>query len=93
MPAPTYPFLPFDRQLDGGFSAIADAFHEAANRLETETAGAKFLNAALPIAYLRRHAAELFLKSCIIVLHRALSLPFGAVPPTGRPHINRQGTW
>ena len=75
--APTYQFKPFSHHIDGGFGAMGDAFHEAASRLEESVDGKQFLNSSTPIAFLRRHATELFLKSCIIVLHRGLRVPFG----------------
>lgn len=79
--APTYQYKPFPEHIDGGFGAIGDAFHEAASRLERHVGEAPFLNSSLPLAYLYRHAAELFLKSCIVVLHRALQVPFGGKHP------------
>ena len=75
--APTYQYKPFGQHIDGGFGAIGDAFYEAASRLEKYVEESPFFNLCLPVAYLHRHAAELFLKSCIILVRRALEVPFG----------------
>jgi hypothetical protein len=90
--APTYQFKPFSHHIDGGFGAVGDAFHEAASRLEITVIDTKFLHSSLPIAYLYRHAAELFLKSCIIVLHRRLQIPFGGEKQDA-PAIKNKDNW
>jgi hypothetical protein len=90
--APIYQYKPFAEHIDDGFGAIGDAFHEAASRLEALIEKEPFLNATLPIAYLYRHAVELFLKSCIVVLHRALRIPFGGKQPD-EPSIKTKDNW
>jgi len=75
--APSYQFLPFALHIDGGFGAIGEAFYGAAQELASTGSELRFANASLPRAYLLRHAAELFLKSSVITLHRGLGVPFG----------------
>ncbi len=71
-------FTPLDRHFDDGHEATADAFKAAAEKLE-EDEGDKLrqLNAHLPINFLYRHAIEIYLKSAIVTVHRALRLPSG----------------
>jgi len=90
---PYYQFKPLTHQFDGGFGVIGDAFNEAAIRLEQSCEQQQFFNSSLPIAYLYRHAIELYLKSIIIVLHRKLSLSFGPNAPDGAPLINVRDKW
>lgn len=61
---------PFDRHSDDGFGAMATAFLASA---ETLSAAEKdsMAQRELPTCFLLRHAAELFLKSTLIVTHRA----------------------
>ena len=80
---PNYQFKPLTHQFDDGFGIIADAFNEAALRLERFSEQERFINSSLPIAYLYRHAIELYLKSIVIVLHRNLQIPFGPDPAIG----------
>ena len=87
-----YQYKPFAEHIDGGYGAIGDTFHEAASRLDEHLSRSPFLNSSLPVAYLRRHAVELFLKSCIIVLHRALRVPFCDNSPE-EPAIRNGDTW
>jgi hypothetical protein len=90
--SPNYQFKPFSHHIDGGFGAHGDAFRKAALSLEQSVNGKNFLNSSLPIAYLHRHAVELFLKSCIIVLHRGLRVPFGGKQQE-RPTIKIGEDW
>ncbi|RXU06233.1 hypothetical protein B1F69_00065, partial [Pseudomonas syringae] len=71
-----YMMLPLDRHFDSGFGAVADSFRDAADALEDTPT----LNTHLPVSFLYRHAIELFLKSAIIILHRKLNIPYGAIP-------------
>jgi hypothetical protein len=90
---PYYQFKPLTHQFDDGFGVMGDAFNDAAVRLEQSCEQQQFFNSSLPIAYLYRHAVELYLKSIIIVLHRKLSLPFGPNAPDGAPLINVADKW
>ena len=90
---PNYQFKPLTHQFDDGFGIIADAFNEAALRLERFSEQERFINSSLPIAYLYRHAIELYLKSIVIVLHRNLQIPFGPDPAIGAPLIQIDEKW
>jgi hypothetical protein len=71
-------FTPLERQLDDGFGMTGLAFSEAARLLANGHEGKlSFANGHLPINYLYRHSIELFLKSSLIIVHRALKLPSG----------------
>lgn len=61
---------PLDRHSDDGFGAMATAFRASA---ETLLAAEKdsMAQRELPTCFLLRHAAELFLKSTLVVTHRA----------------------
>lgn len=63
---------PYDKHSDDGFGAMASAFKASA---ETLIASEKdsIAHRELPTCFLLRHAAELFLKSALIVSHRALA--------------------
>lgn len=63
-------FTPLNKHYDFGFGAMADAFEEASQRIETAVQENRFLNWALPVCFLRRHAIELFLKSMLVILER-----------------------
>jgi len=85
---------PLQTHLDFGFGATAEAFKEAADRLESQISGrGSIFNEHLPINYLWRHSIELFLKSSIVIIHRKLSLSYGAQPPSGMPHAFWGGKW
>ncbi|WP_369937311.1 hypothetical protein [Xanthomonas tesorieronis] len=61
---------PLDRHFDDGFGAMATAFRASAETLlvaEKDTMAQR----ELPTCFLLRHAAELFLKSTLVVTHRA----------------------
>jgi hypothetical protein len=81
-------FRPLERQFDSGHHAIGDAFMDAAVKL-TEIFESNLVQpqAHLPVNYLYRHAIELFLKSSILTIHRALQLPTGNAPHTPDPMI------
>lgn len=63
---------PLDRHSDDGFGAMATAFRASA---ETLLAAEKdsMSERELPTCFLLRHAAELFLKSALVVTHRAFT--------------------
>lgn len=90
---PSFQFRPLDEHIDGGFGATADAFLEAAKRLEEQLKSETFFHASLPICYLYRHATELYLKSLIVVIHRCLDLPFGQQSPSESPAIRMGDRW
>ncbi|MFH0931835.1 MAG: hypothetical protein V1890_07865 [Candidatus Zixiibacteriota bacterium] len=91
--APRYQWKPFSYHIDGGFGAIGNAFKEAASRLEKQAKSKPFYNSSLPIAYLHRHASELLLKSCVVVIHRGLKVPFGNKVGGGQPAIKVAKDW
>ena len=63
--------LPPLLQFDDGFGSTAEGFQDAAKSLaRTRDRGLGLSGTRLPIYYLYRHAIELFLKGCIIILHR-----------------------
>ena len=88
-----YMLMPLDQHCDDGLGAMGEAFEEAADRLVEAGKGARLVNAHLPINFLYRHAIELFLKSMIVVIHRALALPYGSKPPEGTPFLPDNGKW
>lgn len=86
--------MPLDRQYDDGHEVTAEAFKDAAEKLSAEHEGKlTFMNGHLPINFLYRHAIELYLKSAIITVHRALRLPTGNDPHTKDPLIKIDGKW
>jgi len=88
-----YMMMPLDQHYDGGLGATGEAFEEAADSLIEAAEGRRLINSHLPINFLYRHAIELFLKSMIVVLHRALALPYGSEPPEGTPMVPVEGKW
>ena len=88
-----YTLMPLDQHYDDGLGAMGEAFEEAADRLVEAGKEAELVNAHLPINFLYRHAIELFLKSMIVVIHRALALPYGSEPPEGTPFLPDNGKW
>jgi hypothetical protein len=91
--APAYWFRPLHFHFDGGFGAVGDAFQEAALCLEGVLEENQFFNSYLPLAYLYRHAVELYLKSVIVIIHRNLKLPFGPLPSSSTPMIEMDEEW
>lgn len=63
---------PYDRHSEDGFGAMATAFKASA---ETLLAAEKdsVVHRQLPTCFLLRHSAELFLKSALVVAHRAFT--------------------
>ncbi len=89
-----YMFLPLNEHVDGGLGATGDAFLEAAKSLsETKTEKPNIFNVHLPLNFLYRHAIELYLKSIIVTLHRALRIPFGEQSPNSEPMILVNEKW
>ncbi len=74
-------------------SSTGDAFREAAKRLTSAEGESAFGNLHLPINYLYRHSIELFLKSMIVTMHRALKLPTADGPHTHDPKIRIGNKW
>jgi hypothetical protein len=83
-----YFFTPLNQHYDFGFGATGDAFRDAAetlqNRMEQQ---GRFFNDQLPVYFLYRHAAELYLKSGIIILHRRLAIPYGETGSSTEPQV------
>lgn len=89
-----YLMTPLEKHYDGGFGAMADSFMEAADDLkESAEGGATFLNRHLPISFLYRHAIELFLKSCILILHKRFKIPYGPQGVDGEPQVPVGEKW
>ncbi len=87
-----YLLTPLHVHPDLGFGATADSYKDAADYLE-ENSQRNHFNGHLPINFLRRHAAELYLKSAIIIFHRVLQLPFGPSPWDADPMVlERKGS-
>jgi hypothetical protein len=68
-----YMLMPLEAHFDGGLGATGDAFEEAAKKLAESAAELPSSHPHLPINFLHRHAVELYLKSMIVVMHRARS--------------------
>lgn len=86
---------PYDRHSDDGFGAMATEFKASA---ETLLAAKKdsAIHRELPACFLLRHAAELFLKSALVVSHRAFTeqgehYPSVLVGTKSRPMTNVHG--
>jgi len=47
----------------------------------------------LPVNYLYRHAIELYLKSFIVILHKALKIPYGQHNYKSTPHVQINNNW
>lgn len=88
-------FIPLERQIDSGFGATANTFHEAAKAIDTEEFEFEFgfgLNQSrLPVFYLYRHANELYLKSIITILHRRFSVHYSDNKKDDFPFITVNG--
>lgn len=69
-----YLLTPPNTHFDYGLGITACNFEYAADTLEKHKSG---LDNTLPLSFLRRHAAELYLKSFIYILHRKYKIPFG----------------
>src|SRR4051812_2620923 len=65
-----YLLTPLHTHYDYGFGSLGDSFRVAAERLDNDKSCGMLVNRRLPICYLYRHSAELYLKSAIMVLHR-----------------------
>lgn len=89
--APLYQYKPFHMHIDLGFGAMAEAFNDAAVSLDNITKDKRFANSPIPIAYLYRHSVELFLKSCTIILHIGLKIPFENHPKSKTAIKIKQG--
>lgn len=81
---------PPEKHFDRGFGISAWHFRDAANvLLESE----KKRDLLSPIAYLQRHAIELYLKSLIYILHKKYDIPFGENYSLENPAISVNGKW
>lgn len=88
-----YLMMPMAEHFDGGLGATGEAFEEAAKMLAERAAEMPSSHPHIPINFLHRHAIELFLKSMIVVLHRALEIPYGDSPSDGQPFTAVDGKW
>jgi hypothetical protein len=70
---------PFDKHSDDGFGAMATAFRAGADALLAAEKD-PVAHRELPACFLLRHAAELFLKSALVVTHRAFVTSAQAYP-------------
>ena len=84
---------PLDDHFDDGLGATGEAFLQAAKALDGTAAATSVANGHLAISFLNRHASELFLKSMIVVIHRALALPYGVHGSDGQAFIRRTDAW
>lgn len=80
-------FTPLSKHYDFGFGGTADAFEEAAQRIEEGIEANPFLNWALSVCFLRRHAIELSLKSMLVILGRR----FGGATALEELQVSVQG--
>jgi len=89
-----YLFTPLDHHYDRGFGATGDAFRDAAETLRDhmEKRG-RIFNNQLPVHFLYRHAAELYLKSGIIIFHRRFSIPYGDGGSGSEPQVFDGKKW
>lgn len=88
-----YMLLPLAEHYDDGFGAVADSFRESAEWLLEDPPETRSFTEHLPIAYLYRHAIELYLKSGIVIFHRRFDIPYGEHPASGEPWALVDGTW
>lgn len=87
-------FLPLDRHFDDGLYATAEAFKDGAEKLSGGDEGkSSFVNGHLPINFLFRHSVELYLKSIIVTIHRALTLPTADSAHTPDPKVKDGAKW
>jgi hypothetical protein len=70
---------PLDRHSDDGFGAMATAFRTSAETLLAVEKNSMAQH-ELPACFLLRHAAELFLKSTLVVTHRAFTTNLQGYP-------------
>ncbi|WP_437765396.1 hypothetical protein WMF27_30190 [Sorangium sp. So ce281] len=85
---------PLDRHFDDGLGATGQAFKDAADLLAQQHEGQlAFINGHLPICYLYRHSVELFLKSALMIIHRALKLPTAGGVHEKEPKVLDAGKW
>jgi len=70
---------PYDKHSDDGFGAMAHAFQASAEALMAAERDS-IAQRELPICFLLRHAAELYIKSVLIVSHRSLAVADKSLP-------------
>jgi len=73
--------MPLDTHFDRGFGVIGDAYMQAADELARIEANEKRLHEHLPTNYLYRHAVELYLKSMIVMVHKAFEASTNSPDP------------
>ena len=89
---PLYEFLPLDRHSDYGFGAIAESYLDSAKLLNKSTELITTTD-TLPLLFLLRHSSELFLKSGIIMMHKALNIDFENESCDSIPKIIANNKW
>jgi hypothetical protein len=77
-----YLFMPLNQHIEDGFGATAEAFEQSAKLLSSSSDDVTY-HYQIPLCFLYRHAIELYLKSAIVVLHRALAIPYDKNPHNG----------
>ncbi|MEA2205528.1 MAG: hypothetical protein QOE77_2304 [Blastocatellia bacterium] len=92
MNPPNYYFMPLHSHFDGGFGAIGDAFEKAGDELARSEDVGKHIHVHLPVTYLYRHAAELYLKSMIVMVHKTFE-PSTSPPTSKPPEVLFRGKW
>jgi hypothetical protein len=79
-----YKLSSIDTHADKGFGVTAEAFKEAADRLnKVNFFDSVMAQGEMPVLYLYRHSIELFLKSLIMHIHEELSIPYLSNPNSG----------
>jgi len=88
-----YLLTPLEDHFDRGFGAVADSFKSAADQILEGLGTSRMLDEHMPAAFLYRHAAELYLKSAIIIFHRYFNLPYGTSPSSSEPQVKVGARW
>jgi hypothetical protein len=87
---PVFEIIPLSEHLDNGFGAIALTFERAADHLD-QSRSTNIRNDHIPVGFLLRHAAELYLKSLILLVHRMLRAPYVGEGPPFEPRVWENG--
>jgi hypothetical protein len=88
-----YLFMPLNQHFDDGLGATGEAFEESAKLLSSSSNNISHAHFHIPICFLYRHAIELYLKSAIVVLHRALAIPYDKNPHDGPAFVLVDKKW
>src|SRR4029077_13232699 len=87
-----YLFMPLNQHFDDGFGATGEAFERSAKLLSSTPDDVTY-HYQIPLCFLYRHAIELYLKSAIVVLHRALAIPYDKNPHHGPAFVLVNPKW